>query len=204
VGGVDRAMMGCAVGQKRGWGIVGVSEMDVKRALECTVTTNSVPTGRGSGRRHDLTEQLKTQIATRAARLRVLSYTWKQCHAKIQEEFPEANVSESSIIKWVNEHIKPAAEIAVEDYRQQQLAQIELAKRAIMPRVQKGDDKAIASLNALMNREAKLLGMDAPVQVQLETKQVNDELEVQRMLAGFMGHVIPGEVVKPAELESGE
>lgn len=175
------------------------------------MVSNSVPTGRGSGRRHDLTPQLKQSVTERAARLRVLSYTWKQTHAKIQDEFPEANVSESSIIKWVNDHIKPAAEIAVEGYRQQQLAQIELAKRAIMPRVQKGDDKAIASLNALMSREAKLLGMDAPVQVQLETKTVDHQSEAQvlieRLLAAkATGSVISGEVVKEitAHGDSGE
>ena len=165
-----------------------------------------VPTGRGSGRRHDLTPQLKQSVTERAARLRVLSYTWKQTHAKIRDEFPEADVSETSIIKWVNEHIKPAAEVAVEEYRQAQLAQIELAKRAIMPRVQKGDDKAIASLNALMSREAKLLGMDAPVQVQLETKTVDHKSEAQAILERMLqlkatGQVITGETVK--QIQSG-
>lgn len=169
------------------------------------------PTGRGSGRRHDLSTQTKTVIATRSARLRVMGYTWKQVHSKILEEFPEANVSEASCIKWTNEHIKPAAEETVENYRQHQLAQIKLAQRAIMPRVQKGDDKAIASLNALMSREAKLLGMDAPVQVQLETKTVDHQSEAQvlieRLLAAkATGSVISGEVVKEitAHGDSGE
>lgn len=171
------------------------------------VTSNAVPTGRGSGRRHDLTPQLKQSVTVRAARLRVLSYTWKQTHAKIREEFPEANVSESSIIKWVNDHIKPAVDIAVEGYRQQQLAQIEMAKRAIMPRVQKGDDKAIASLNALMSREAKLLGMDAPVQVQLETKQVDHQSEAQAIIERLLaakatGQIINGQVVREIEASS--
>ena len=87
-----------------------------------------------------------------------------------------------------------------------QLAQIELAKRAIMPRVQKGDDKAIASLNALMSREAKLLGMDAPVQVQLETKTVDHKSEAQAILERMLqlkatGQVITGETVK--QIQSG-
>lgn len=169
------------------------------------------PTGRGSGRRHDLSEQLKTQIAERSARLRCLSYTWKQVHSKIRAEFPEADLSEATIIKWTNAHIKPAAEIAVEEYRQMQLQQIETAKRAIMPRVQKGDDKAIASLNALMNREAKLLGMDAPVQVQLETKQVDHQSEAQAIIERLLhakatGQIINGQVVREltAGGESGE
>lgn len=185
--------------------------MDQRGNMEASKSMAGIPTGRGPGRRHDLSEQLKTQIATRCARLRVLSYTWKQVHAKIREEFPEADVSEASIIKWTNAHIKPAAEIAVEEYRQHQLAQIELAKRAIMPRVQKGDDKAIASLNALMSREAKLLGMDAPVQVQLETKVVDHQSEAQVLLERMLqakatGQVISGEVVRElaAGGESGE
>lgn len=180
------------------------AEVDQTGNMQWRKNMAGVPTGRGPGRRHDLSSQTKLIITERCARLRVMGFTWKQVHSKIRTEFEEADVSEATIIKWTNDHIKPAAEESVEDYRRHQLAQIDLAKRAIMPRVQKGDDKAIASLNALMARESKLLGMDAPVQVQIETKQVNDELEVQKMLAGFTGPVIPGEVVKPLGIESGE
>lgn len=156
-----------------------------------------VPTGRGPGRRHDLSAQTKAMIAERGARLRVMGNTWKQVHAKIQSEFPEADVSEATVIKWVNEHIKPAAEETVEEYRQHQLQEIALAKRALMPRVEKADVAAIASLSRLQDREAKLLGLDKPVQVQVETVKVDDELEVLKMLAAMNSHgVIKGDIVR--------
>lgn len=178
--------------------------MDENGQMEWSVSMGGVVTGRGSGRRHDLSETTKAAIAERGARIRVMGNTWKETHAKILKEFPEANVSEASIIKWVNAYIKPALEESVEQYRQQQLQEIALAKKAIMPKVEKGDIGAIATLARLHDRTAKLLGMDAPVQVQVETRKVDDELEVQKMLAGFTGHVIQGEVVKPKGVESGE
>lgn len=161
------------------------------------------PTGRGSGRRHDLSEQTKLIIAERGARLRVMGNTWREVHAQILKEFPEAGVSESSVIKWVNDRIKPAAEQSIENYRQQQLEEIDLAKKAIMKRVEKGDDKALQALDRLQSRQAKLMGLDAPVQVQMEQKIVDHQTQAQtfleRMLAAkATGKVIDGEVVQKA------
>lgn len=137
--------------------------------------------------------------------MRVMGWTWKEVWAGINKEFPEIpdGLSEATIIKWVNAHIKPAMEESVEEYRQHQLNEIALAKRAIMPRVQKGDDKAIASLSRLQDREAKLLGMDKPVQVQLETKVVDHQTEADVLLerlvrAKATGQVITGELVQKA------
>jgi len=160
------------------------------------------PTGRGGGRRYDLSPTTKTIVAERGARLRVMGNNWRETTEQLRVEFPEVDIAETTVIAWVNAHIKPAAEQTVEDYRQQQLAEIEFAKKAIMKRVEKGDDKALASLDRLMARQAKLLGMDAPVSVQIEAKVVNDELEVQRMLSAMdaTGQIIKGEVVQ-RELE---
>lgn len=160
-------------------------------------------TGRGSGRRYDLSEQTKAMIAERGARLRVMGNTWKETHAQILKEFPEANVSEMSVIRWVNDYIKPAAEQTVEHYRQQQLAEIEFAKKAIMKRVEKGDDKALASLARLHDRQAKLLGTDMPVQVQVEQRVVDHQTQadiiLERMLAlDATGQVLDGEIVHKA------
>lgn len=162
--------------------------------------------GQGSGRRHDLSEQTKQAIAERGARLRVMGHTWKEIHAKLLKEFPEASVSEASIIKWVNGYIKPAMEESVEEYRQQQLAEIALAKKALMPRVEKADVAAIAALSRLQDRQSKLLGMDAPVQVQVEAKVVDHQSEAQAILARIRdarlaratGNVVEGEVVQKA------
>lgn len=165
------------------------------------MASNAVPTGRGRGPRNDISPTTRIVIAERAARLKVMGNTWRQVHAEIQKEFPEANVSESSVIKWVNDRIKPAAEQSIESLRQQQIEEIQLAKRAIMKRVEKGDDKAMQSLDRLQSREAKLMGLDAPVQVQLEQKVVDHQTQAQafleRMLAAkATGKVIDGETVQ--------
>lgn len=161
------------------------------------------PTGRGSGRRYDLTKEAKVVIAERGARLKVMGSSWREVHAQIQKEFPELDVSESSIIRWVNDRIKPAAEESIANLRQQQLEEIELAKKAIMKRVEKGDDKALQALDRLQARQAKLMGLDAPVQVQMEQKIVDHQTQAQvfleRMLANkATGGIVSGEVINRA------
>lgn len=163
----------------------------------------AAPTGRGRGRRYDLSEQQRLMIADRGARLRVMGNSWREVTEQLRKEFPEVNPSETSVIKWVNDRIKPAAEESIANLRQQQLEEIELAKKAIMKRVEKGDDKALQALDRLQARQAKLMGLDAPVQVQMEQKVVDHQTQAQvfleRMLANkATGGIVSGEVINRA------
>ena len=58
----------------------------------------------------------------------------------------------------------------VEEHRFVQLERIQSAIQAIWPRVEEGRTDAIGSLVRLMEREARLLGLDAPTKVDITAK----------------------------------
>jgi Arc/MetJ family transcription regulator len=57
-----------------------------------------------------------------------------------------------------------------EEVRQMALDRLDVALRAIWPRIVAGDDAAIASLIRLEKRRAELLGLDAPTRTELTGK----------------------------------
>ena len=57
-------------------------------------------------------------------------------------------------------------EEAAEEVRLLELERLDLALNKIMPKVLKGDDKAIQSLLRIMERRSKYLGLDKPIQVE--------------------------------------
>ena len=56
----------------------------------------------------------------------------------------------------------------IEERRGLQIRQIDAAKNALWPKVQKGHIMAIQPYVSLLNRESKLLGLDAPIEIDLQ------------------------------------
>lgn len=136
------------------------------------------------------------------------SYTLDQTVSIVNEEFGDSLAFET-VRRWIEQRIKPRLEETSEAYRQHLLDQIAVAKRAVWPRVQMGDDKAIITWTRLIDREMALTGVQKPVQVSITTTTVDsDALEVVKMLDQFFGaaaagegHVLQGEVLS-SETES--
>jgi hypothetical protein len=60
------------------------------------------------------------------------------------------------------ERLREQVDEAAEHVRDIELARLDEAVLALMPRVRDGDDKAIASMIRAMERRAKMLGLDSP------------------------------------------
>ena len=78
-----------------------------------------------------------------------------------------------------------------DDYRGLHLARLERTLRAIWPRVLNGDLLAIDRALRILEREARLLGLDAPTQIAL-SDQTKDSLtdvidDLERLLLGTDG-----------------
>ncbi|MFM9543382.1 hypothetical protein ACKI1I_35755 [Streptomyces turgidiscabies] len=76
-----------------------------------------------------------------------------------------------------------------EEYRNRQMARIEIGIRALWPRYLQGDDKAMASMTRLLEREAKLLGLDSATLFKVET-EVNDKYTDKMVALRLLGEMI--------------
>lgn len=88
--------------------------------------------------------------------------------------------------KYKAEEIHPKAE----EMREMQLAQIRAGKRAIWKRYITGDDKAVTSMIRLLEREAKLGGLDSAQLFKVEADVHNrqtDASEVQKIMDQYFG-----------------
>lgn len=100
------------------------------------------------------------------------------------------------IAKYEAEEISPKAD----ELRKRQLAQVQAGKRAVWKRYTEGDDKAVTSMIRLMEREAKLLGLDSATAYKVETvsNRETDRLEVLRMMEQMFG---PAPAELPAQTD---
>lgn len=74
-----------------------------------------------------------------------------------------------------------------DELRQLQLAQIATALRAVWPRVLtagKGQDRAILSAVRLLDRQSRLMGLDAPTRIELTTEL---DAEIERLVEQLAG-----------------
>jgi hypothetical protein len=89
------------------------------------------------------------------------SYTQSQAHTDIK-----------ACLKELNESTR----LDAEEYRALELERLDSLQMAIARQVQSGDVKAIHAALGIIDRRCKLLGLDAPVQIQVK-QQVESELE---------------------------
>lgn len=92
---------------------------------------------------------------------------------------------------------------APEEHRQQELDRLDRMQVALWPRAMKGDDKAINTIIRLMERRARLVGIDAPTKIQAEvvnydgTRDIDGDIE---RIVNILRGVDSGE---PLEVEGG-
>ena len=92
---------------------------------------------------------------------------------------------------------------APEEFRWQELDRLDRMQVALWPRAMKGDDRAIGTIVRLMERRARLVGIDAPQRIQAEvvnydgTKDIDGDIErIVNILRGV-------DSSEPLEVESG-
>ena len=96
-------------------------------------------------------------------KLRDHGYTWQQ----IADELGYA--TRASAFTAIVGHLRVRLDKNVTEFRAHQRLEIQAAKEAIWDKVMAGDPQAILSAVRLWQREANLLGLDAPKQVQVST-----------------------------------
>jgi hypothetical protein len=74
--------------------------------------------------------------------------------------------------------------------RQLELDRLDVALKAITPRVELGDDDAIMSMLKIQLRRAKLLGLDAPTRREVKTEDVTPTRRSREELLGQMQDVM--------------
>lgn len=163
--------------------------------------------GRGPGRPHDITNEFRDRVTTRAMELRRDSYTLREVVDIVNEEFND-NLAFETVRRWIQERIKPELEETADAYRQSLLEQISLQKRRLEPKMLMGDEKAIAAWTRLVDREMRLTGVEKPVTVNVNTNIQDKETEFEAMLTRLRvargdlpaeGHVIAGEIVNRSD-----
>src|SRR5690606_32686471 len=89
-------------------------------------------------------------------------------------EYGVSNQRISQIIKSIRESLPPEDRQMVVDRR---VAQIGAVVKALVPQALTGDRDAVASLEKMMAREARYLGLDASRQVQISGKVTTYPIE---------------------------
>ncbi|MER7731943.1 hypothetical protein ABTX80_13775 [Streptomyces erythrochromogenes] len=109
----------------------------------------------------------------------------------------EMGVSLALVQRRVAKYKAETVQSRAEELREVQHARIQAGIAANWKGYLQGDKDATQSVIRLMEREARLMGLDSAQAFTVQTVQVNDELEVLRMLAAMDGHgTIPGEIVR--------
>ena len=72
--------------------------------------------------------------------------------------------------------IKPTMQQPADELREQEVDRIDRLQLALWPKAMKGDERSISTIVRLMERRAKLLGLDAPTRIQQDvTTWTGDE-----------------------------
>ena len=117
-------------------------------------------------------ENLSPQEAVVLERQVVFWEMYKECRS-IREIARVNGMSPNTVGKDIKSFISTLREAGlrhVEEYRYVQTERIQSAIEAIWPRVLEGRTDAIGSLVRLLEREARLLGLDAPTKVDITAK----------------------------------
>ncbi|MFE3577856.1 hypothetical protein [Streptomyces vinaceus] len=95
--------------------------------------------------------------------------------------------------------------LAVEAWRELELARLDVLQRAIWPKAMAGDPRAIETALKILDRRAKLLGLDSAIKLEVLTIDALDQ-QIQRLEAelgaGALGiPALDGEAGEAAETE---
>lgn len=101
-------------------------------------------------------------LTVEALELRLKGMSYKQIGEELDCAIGTAYNAVSRGLKELNSLAKEKAE----EVRQLELSRIDSVLDSVIKRAKKGNDKAIASMVKLMDRRAKYLGLDSPVQTE--------------------------------------
>jgi len=102
----------------------------------------------------------------------VLCGTYRAAELYLKKE-KGISVSYRTINKWVNEEMERRKTPVLEEIRKNELERIENLFQRHYEKARQGNWKSIQTVFRCMDRKAKLLGLDAPQQIQTDNKSVN-------------------------------
>lgn len=113
-------------------------------------------------------------------------------------------------LRAVKRGMRKALQEPADELRELEAARLDRAQEKIWPKVEEGDVRAITALLRIMERRAKLLGLDAPLKIQQDIAVFDGmsdlDREVQRLaeLLASNGHAYSGGSTDYLAIESGE
>jgi hypothetical protein len=92
---------------------------------------------------------------------------------------------------------------APEEFRWQELDRLDRMQVALWPRAMKGDDRAIGTIVRLMERRARLVGIDAPQRIQAEVVNYDGNRDIDGDIERIVNLIRGVGSSQPLEVESG-
>ena len=92
---------------------------------------------------------------------------------------------------------------APEEFRWQELDRLDRMQVALWPRAMKGDDRAIGTIIRLMERRARLVGIDAPQRIQAEVVNYDGTRDIDGDIERIVNLIRGVDRSEPLEMESG-
>lgn len=92
---------------------------------------------------------------------------------------------------------------APEEFRWQELDRLDRMQVALWPRAMKGDDRAINTIVRLMERRARLVGIDAPQRIQAEVVNYDGTRDIDGDIERIVNLIRGVDSSQPLEVESG-
>jgi hypothetical protein len=92
---------------------------------------------------------------------------------------------------------------APEEFRWQELDRLDRMQVALWPRAMKGDDRAIGTIVRLMERRARLVGIDAPQRIQAEVVNYDGNRDIDGDIERIVNIIRGVDLSQPLEVEGG-
>ena len=92
---------------------------------------------------------------------------------------------------------------APEEFRWQELDRLDRMQVALWPRAMKGDDRAIGTIIRLMERRARLVGIDAPQRIQAEVVNYDGTRDIDGDIERIVNLIRGVDSSQPLEVEGG-
>lgn len=119
---------------------------------------------------------------SKAMQLRKTGATLEAVAAVIAKEFGNPKYGRVHAFKDIDDSLRELNETcshSAEEYRRQQLERLEEWLFRLQPAIKEGNAKAIATAIQISDRQCKLLGLDAPIQLMVQQQaesQIDEEL----------------------------
>ena len=117
-----------------------------------------------------------TDAQTMAHELLALGLRQKgRSYRSIAEEMGVSHETARQCVKRAMDRLRPIVEERAEEVRELELSRLDIATNGLMPKVIEGDTYAIDKLVKVMDRRARLLGLDAPTKASGTLKAEDSE-----------------------------